>query len=388
MTVRRLVSPAEITERPLHWLWPGRIPLGAVTVLDGDPGCGKSSITYDTAARITAGQAMPDCNAATLDPAGVVLLQAEDMARQTVLPNLRAAGADMFKVRLLDRSRFIESPLVLPDDIPVIEKAVDDVQAKLVVIDPFTAFLPGNSNSDTAVRKGLGPLAVFAEDKDLAVLIVRHLRKSGASNPLYAGLGSIGVIGAVRSGLVVLNDPTSDDRHQHVLAQSKGNLASAASLSYRTIKRSDGTIGVEWLETSQYTAADLMGDVVSDVHSALADAQYVLYSILAEGPVPAKMCVQLAREAAVTERTLKRAKQQMGVRSWKEGSGEDCRWLWELPNDPKLLQRFKDKDIASLIERLIHGDVARAQSGGKTGTGVQRGDHRDDDGGDEVGAVS
>jgi hypothetical protein len=388
MTDRRLVSPAEITERPPYWLWPDRIPLGAITALDGDPGSGKSTVTYEITARVTTGRAMPNCNAATLDPAGVILLQAEDMAGQTVLPNLRAAGADLSRLKLLDRSRFASFPMTLPYDLPLIQRAVDEVQAKLVVIDPFTAFLPGSSSSDTAVRKALGPLAVFAEDKDLAVVIVRHLRKSGSSNPLYAGLGSIGVIGAVRSGLVVLNDPTSDDRHQHVLAQSKGNLASAASLSYRTIKRSDGTIGVEWLETSQYTAADLMGDVVSDVHSALADAQYVLYSILAEGPVPAKMCVQLAREAAVTERTLKRAKQQMGVRSWKEGSGEDCRWLWELPNDPKLLQRFKDKDIASLIERLIHGDVARAQSGGKTGTGVQRGDHRDDDGGDEVGAVS
>ena len=102
------------------------------------------------------------------------------MAGQTVLPNLRAAGADLTKIKLLDRSRFIESPLLLPGDIPVIEQAVVELQAKLVVIDPFTAFLAGNSNGDAAVRKALGPLSVFAEKYDLAVLIVRHLRKSGA----------------------------------------------------------------------------------------------------------------------------------------------------------------------------------------------------------------
>ena len=255
------------------------------------------------------------------------------------------------------------------------------------IIDPFTAFLAGNSNGDASVRKALGPLAVFAEKYDLAVLIVRHLRKSGASNPLYAGLGSIGVIGAVRSGLVVLDDPGSEDKHQHILAQSKGNLASAASLSYRTIKRRDGTIGMEWLGPSQYTAADLMGGVADD-NSAVAEAEYVLFSILVEGPVPAKECIKLAGEAGVCERTLKRAKKRMGVHSWKENSGTDRRWLWELPNDPRLLKRFHDKDIAQLVERLVHGNVARAQSAGNADrNGLHAGDQQDDDGDDEVGAV-
>ena len=141
--------------------------------------------------------------------------------------------------------------------------------ARLVVIDPFTAFLPGSSNGDTAVRKALGPLAVFAEQCELAVLIVPHLRKSAASNPLYAGLGSIGIIGAGRSAFVESTDPPRENQHQHILAQSKGNLASAASLAYRTIKRPDGTIGMEWLGPVAYTAADLMGCVVDD-HSAVA----------------------------------------------------------------------------------------------------------------------
>jgi hypothetical protein len=131
-----------------------------------------------------------------------------------------------------------------------------------------------------------------------------------------------------------------------------------------------------------------MGAGMADDNSAMAEAQYVIYSILAEGPVPAKECVQLAKEAAASERTLKRAKSQMGVRSWKEGSGKDSRWLWELPNDPKLLQRFKDKDIGNLIERLIHGNVTRAQSAGKVEKqGPRASGHQDDDGGDEVGVV-
>jgi RecA-family ATPase len=190
MIDRRLVSPAELAERPLRWLWRDRIPLGAITVLDGDPGCGKSTIAYDIAAHVTTGRPMPNCTTATVEPAGVIIIQGEDMAGQSVVPALRAAGADLTKIKLLDRNRFIESPLLLPNDMPIIEHAVNDVQAKLVIIDPFTMFLAGNSNGDAAVRRALGPLAAFAEQHDLAILIVRHLRKSGASNPLYAGLGT------------------------------------------------------------------------------------------------------------------------------------------------------------------------------------------------------
>jgi hypothetical protein len=389
MADRRLVCPAEINERPIHWLWPDYLPLGAVTALDGDPSSGKSSITYDVTARVTTGRLMPNCKTTTVGPAGVILVQGEDLAGQTVIPNLRAAGADLTKIKLLDRSRFIEAPLRFPDDLQIIEQAAIEVQAKLVVIDPFAAFLGGNSNGDAAVRKALGPLSVLAESLDLAILIVRHLRKSGASNPLYAGLGSIGIIGAVRSGLVVLEDPGRDNKYQHVLAQTKGNLASATSLSYRTIKQPEGTIGVEWLGPSPYTAADLMGSMADD-NSAAAEAEYVLYSILAEGPVPTKDCIALAKEAGISERTLKRAKKRMGVRSWKEGGGKDCRWLWELANDPETLRRFKEKDIANLVERLVHGHVARAQSAGKADhKGLQADDHHDDDGGggDEVGVI-
>ena len=105
---RQLVSPAEIHERSLRWIWPNRIPSGAVTVMDGDPGCGKSSITYDIAARVTIGRPMPACNATAITPAGVIVVQGEDLAGQTVVPSLCAAGADMTRIKLLDRSRFHE----------------------------------------------------------------------------------------------------------------------------------------------------------------------------------------------------------------------------------------------------------------------------------------
>jgi hypothetical protein len=195
-----------------------------------------------------------------------------------------------------------------------------------------------------------------ADRCDLAILVVRHLRKTGSRNPLYGGAGSIGIIGAARAGLFVGNDPGGDDKHRHVLAQSKGNLSDATSLCYRTVKRDDGTVTVEWLGPSKHTAADLAAaNVAADEHSALREAQYVLYSILAVGPVQANEVIRLAKSAGVTERTLKRAKRDLGVRSFKEGSGPGSRWLWELPVDEELLQPFKARDIDDLMERLIYG---------------------------------
>src|SRR5262245_55438417 len=187
---RHLIPLSEVQPEELSWLWPDRIPLKMITLLEGDPAHGRSALTYDIAARCTRGHAMYNC-CETTSPAGVVLLQAEDSLGSTVLPNLQAAGADISRVVVYDRTRFRDEPLMLPDDIALLANAVADVQARLVVVDPVNAFLSANANSDQQVRKALKPLAAFAEQSGVAVLLVRHLTKSGPRNPLYRGAGSI-----------------------------------------------------------------------------------------------------------------------------------------------------------------------------------------------------
>jgi hypothetical protein len=381
---RQLITATEVTKEPVRWLWPGRIPVGANTLFDGDPGSGKTSITYDHIGRVTTGRPMPECTEAML-AAGVVLLQAEDNLKGTVVPNLLAAGADLSRVKVFDKDRFSEQPLILPDDLGIIKAAATEVSAKLVVIDPLTAFVETNVNGDVAIRRVLGPLATLAEQMDLAVLIVRHLRKAGARNPLYAGGGSIGIIAAVRSALIVGPDLSSDDKHQHILALNKSNLADAPSLAYRTVKHTDDTITVEWLGPSKYSSADITAaQMKGDEHSALREAMQVLYSILSRGPVAANEVVKLARLAAISERTLKRAKRDLRVRSWKQGSGQGSRWYWQLPNDPDLLWPF---DMDDLMDRLIYGDGESPLPGDDRthddNTNHQDDDHPGDDDGEE-----
>jgi hypothetical protein len=343
---RRLIPLADVKPSSPSWLFPDLIPMGTITVLSGDPGQSKSTLMLDLAARITTGRPMPFAQE-TQPPAGVVLLQAEDDVG-TVKQNLKAAGADEQRVFVYVRERFSTQPLLLPADLPLIAQAVDEVQARLVVIDPLAAFLGEQVTSDAGARRVLGPLAVFAERKNLAVVIVRHLTKQGSRNPVYRAAGSIGVIAIARSGLLVGKDPHSDCPHQHVLAQTKGNLATAKSLVYRTVLRAGG-IAVEWVGESECGAHEISSYSEGDP-SALREAAYFLFSILESGPMHATEVFQRAGQNRIAIRTLRRAKTMLHVRSWKKGSGWCSRWYWELPKDENLLQPYKEMDAEQLME--------------------------------------
>src|SRR5262249_43381053 len=145
----------------VEWLWPGRVALGKVTILEGDPDEGKSCVALDIAARVTTGRPMPNSAASSLDPAGVVYVTAEDGLADTVRPRFDAAGGDA--------NRVVVFP---PDNVPqldevglvLIEAAVRDCGVKLVVLDPLNAFLPDKVDTykDHHVRRALKPLFALA----------------------------------------------------------------------------------------------------------------------------------------------------------------------------------------------------------------------------------
>jgi hypothetical protein len=282
---RRLVTLSEVAPEQIRWLWRDRIPVGAIALLEGDPGLGKSTITYDLAAKVTAGLPMPGCSTAD-EPAGVVLLQAEDNLAATVRPNLEAAGANLGLVKVYDQGRFADRPLVLPDDLEMIETAAAEVRARLLVIDPWEAFLAGEAKADHRVRRALRAVAAFAQRANIAVLLVRHLVKSPSGNVLYRGVGSIAIIAAARSVLMAANDPACADPNRHVLVQTKSNLSRATSLTYRTTKLGSG-VRLEWVGESACTARNLVDAGATD-QSALGDAMWILYTLLRERPLPAR----------------------------------------------------------------------------------------------------
>ncbi|MDP8971755.1 MAG: AAA family ATPase [Actinomycetota bacterium] len=371
--VGRLLS--EVVAEQIWWLWPGRVPLAKLTVLDGDPGNGKSAATMDFAARVTVGRPWPD--GTPCEAGGVVLLNAEDGLADTIRPRLEAAGADLDRVLALatvkdgDGERLVS----IPEDLDVIRRGIERVGAKLVIVDPIMAFLSGdvNSHRDQDVRRALAPLAKLAEETGAAVVAVRHLNKASGGNALYRGGGSIGIVGAARSALLVAKDPHDEDRR--VLAPLKNNLAKPApSLAFVLTGAANGAVRVEWKGESHHGADDLLAAPVDpEERSAVDEAAEFLHDVLGRGPVWSKQVKKEAREADISDATLRRAKAGLGVRSVKEGDGS---WSWTLPDVEGQDEEGQGaQDVpASEDEHLEHLPIGKPNQGAQ---GEKQGAHRE-----------
>jgi len=312
-------------------------------------------------------------------PQGVLLILAEDDLGSVIVPRLKALGANLNFVRVYDPWAIGDQSLRLPDDMELIEKEAGEVNAKLIVIDPITAFLSGNAYSDQSVRKTLGPLTSFADRTGASVVLLRHLTKANVGNVLYRGGGSIGFSAAARSGLLVA--PAPGNPEQRILAQYKSNHGSfARSLCFKIIER-DGTSQIEWIGESRFKADELITSSSGEDRSILQEAIFVIFSLLAEGRMAAKDVRTEALDAGVSSATLKRAKKALKVKSVREGFGKSSRFFWELPDQDELVEQLQANEMESLIERLLDdSDDDDSADWWKGGSGP--GD--DDDGGSPV----
>jgi hypothetical protein len=228
----------EVDAAPRDWLWPGRIPLGSLTLLVGDPGLGKSLLAADLAARVSAPQPWPDQPNPYPYPAGVVFASPEDSAAETVLPRLAAAGADLDHISLLagvtrkpsylhvhpsvaalyppgykfdDPARAEAAPLRLPDHADELEQAIRaHDHPRLVVLDPLAALLSPAAQGNPAPL--LASLADIAHRKGLAILAIGHLAKGRSHRILYRLRGSLSFAAAARTVLLISADPDHPDR--------------------------------------------------------------------------------------------------------------------------------------------------------------------------------
>jgi hypothetical protein len=317
---------ADVVPEPIEWIWDGRIPRGKLTILDGEPGLGKSTLVCELAACFTTGRLLPGQVKPVL--ADVLILNAEDGTKDTIRARLDAAGADPARVHA------VATLLQIPEDIPALEDIARARGARLIVLDPLMAYLSDRCNSfkDQHVRRALAPLAQMAERLGAGVLIVRHLNKRTDASALHRGGGSIGIIGAARSGLLVAADP--DDSELRVLACTKSNLA-AMPTALRFALRSAGDVGrVEWRGDCAWEANHLTAPPHSEeARSLLDDAKEFLMQVLAEGSLLQGELLDRADKEGIKVGTLKRAKRLLGVRSEK-AQGANGKWEWKLPSSP------------------------------------------------------
>lgn len=326
---------SDVVPERVRWLWPGYIPFGKVTVLDGDPGLGKSTIMIDLAARISRGLPLP--NGKTHKPMGTVLLMGEDGAGDTIVPRLMNANGDREKIAIRDtytNDKGMEIPPGFPSDLGKLKEDILEVQAGMVVIDPVMSYLDPdiNSNNDQQVRRALMPLAMLAEETGAAIVMLRHLNKSSGGSALYRGGGSIGFVGVARSGLIVARDP--DDPSRVVLASTKSNLGPPPpSLNFRLEGCENGAARVEWEGQSLHSAESLVQQAQGNEGDRTAhdEACDFLRELLGDHlPTLAREVWKQANEAGHARNTVLRAKNTLGVVVSKART-QDGAWVWQWP---------------------------------------------------------
>lgn len=338
-----IVRLADVKPEPVSWLWPGRIALGKLTLIAGDPGLGKSFLTLDMAARVSRGWAWPDAPGVATTPGGVVLLSAEDGVADTIRPRLDAAGADVARIVALEAIRSVgdngrESARTfdLSRDLPALESAIRSVEdCRLVVIDPVTAYLGGvDSHKNAEIRGLLAPLGAIAERHRVAVVAVTHLNKSGGGPAIYRAMGSLAFAAAARAAWAVSKD--KDDPRRRLLLPIKNNIApDTGGLAYRIEPVGvDGCPAVAWEPDPVNVSADdaLAGDRdEGGGRTERDDAAVWLRDYLGDGPKLARDVLTESKAAGFSKRTIDRAKPAAGVRTRKETFSGG--WVWALRGD-------------------------------------------------------
>jgi len=310
----------------VQWLWPGRIALGKITLIAGDPGLGKSYLTIDIAARVTRGAAWPGTKAKS-PKGGVLLLSAEDDPADTIRPRLDAAGADCSRVSFLDRSDLSVG------NSAVMRRILEAIPGcRLIVVDPITAFLGRtDSHKNADVRAVLRPLADVAREYNCAVIGVTHLNK-GSGPAIYRATGSLAFVAASRSVFVVVQD--DEDPEARLLLPIKNNLAKPADpVRFRLTNEKNPK--VKWEKCDEdLVVDDVLGRVEDMTTTAFNEACDWLRATLREGPVPVKDLTRLAKENGHSWMTVRRAKDLTGVKVRRRGFGSNANWSWILKGDP------------------------------------------------------
>jgi hypothetical protein len=339
-----VVNLAQVKREAVQWLWPGRFPLGKVSLVVGKPGAGKSLLATELVAHVTTGRPWPDGTPCPLGSA--LILAAEDDPADTIRPRLEAAGADVGKAHFLRYVRvktittgggvfddkttaLIERPITLSDyeELKRAIKAIPD--CRLVVIDPLTAFLEkGDSNSEVDARNALGPLAMMAAELGIAVVIVGHLRKAPSLWAADLVLGSRAILALSRSAWLVTEDPEREG--QRLLLPLKMNLGPPPPGFRFAISGEPPRIS--WGESVNINPDELLARQFAKPGPSaekLAEVQEALQSALASGPRLAAEVMKELKAAGYSERTIRRAKESSGVQAYRESVRGP--WYWRLP---------------------------------------------------------
>jgi hypothetical protein len=383
------VRLADVTPERVRWLWSGYLPAAKLTMLDGLPDVGKSTIALDLVARVSTAREMPDGSPGLTEPGAVVLFTAEDGVADTVRPRLDAAGGDPALVHVVRATRTVDDELriverfpELPADLEQLAGVLADTAAALVVVDVLVAYLGDRVNSyrDQDVRRVLGPLAAIAEHSGAAMLLLRHPTKAGSTDAVLHGGGSIGIIGAARVGLLAGYDPDDsgdDNRRRRLLAVAKCNIApKSPTLAYRLVAAGEhGCAAVVWEGPTRHRADELVIRDSIEERVDRRDAVTFLNELLTDngGQLAAKDVWTAAGDAGFGRSAIDRAAKALPIRKTKRGRGKDAPWVWRLPLEHQLgFPDGVDAQDGPLQTRAPSASSASTGELGENGDGAPR----------------
>lgn len=361
----RLVDASTLKPEPIRWLWPGWLAHGKLHILAGSPGTGKTTIAMTWAANVSAGTPFPT----GWKPAHghVLVWSGEDDPRDTLIPRLLAAGADLKHVHFIEgvdddgHSRPFDPAT---DVLELGAQAAKLPNVAMIVVDPIVSAVRGDSHKNAEVRQSLAPLVDLASRLDAVLVGITHFSKgTGGRDPLERVTGSLAFGALARLVFGTCKQECEDGEPQPMtLARAKSNIGPDGGGFAYTFEQTElaGYPGITasrivWGEAVEGSARDLLA--VPDPDDQGDDAGAFLRDLLDKGPMPAKEVYREADNAGFSRDQMKRAKGRIGVETTKEGGGfggKGAQWMWSLsPTRERGDHKSADKKDRSLVQKPL-----------------------------------
>jgi hypothetical protein len=376
-----LTCAGSIKPEPIAWIWPGWLAAGKLHVLAGMAGTGKTTIALAVAATLTARGRWPDGEVCRTS-ANVVMWSGEDDAADTLVPRLMAMGADVDRVHLITGTTDEKGqkrgfdPSV---DMPMLVATLAKVNPRLLILDPISSAVSGDSHQNTEVRRSLQPVVDLAGSLNCAVLGITHFSKGTAGrDPLERVTGSMAFGAFARLVWATIKPAKDADDQKRRLIRTKSNIGpDGGGFEYDLTQTNVPGISdlyascILWGEALEGSARELAGQIEEDKQaedrgpSPREEATEFLLAVLAEGPKLEKEIREYAGQECIAKRTLDRAKKEMGVVSVRIGKA----WGWHLKNwipsadtdDDQESQGCQESHISKGLETGIVGTLESPQ---------------------------
>lgn len=305
----KLIQMSNVEVEEVKWVWYPYIPYGKVTIIQGDPGEGKTTFILSLISLLTNGKPLPEAETPN-EIINVIYQTAEDGLGDTIKPRLLACGADCERVLVIDENK---TELTLSDK--RLEEAINETNAKLIVLDPMQAYLGSDVDMHRAneIRPIMKRLSLLAERTGCAFVLVGHMNKMQSSKSAYRGLGSIDFRAAARSVLIV--GRVKDEPSLRIVAHDKSSLApEGKSIAFEL----NPETGFEWKGYCETTVDELLSGKGS-VLSKVQQAENLLNDLLTDGEMLSDEIRVRANELDISNRTLKQAKQNLKIKAIRKG---------------------------------------------------------------------